>query len=84
MAITGTLINPSQFKLRFEALSALLSLFDLQEKVNSEIELTASESRGSAILPDDATDEDNIALHGVQILLENVIQDSCKYVSQSS
>ena len=78
MAITGTLINPSQFKLRFEALSALLSLFDLQEKVNSEIEFTASEGSESGTLPD--ADEDNTELTDMQILLENVIQDSCKYV----
>lgn len=69
-------MNPQQFKLKFETLNALLSLFDLQEKINSE--LVALEGSGSA-----TADEGNSALTDMQVLLENVIQDSCSYVSQS-
>lgn len=76
VTIAGTLVNPEEFKLKFETLSALLSLFDLQEKINSE--LVALEGSGSA-----TADEDNSALTDMQVLLENVIQDSCSYVSQS-
>ena len=76
VTIAGTLVNPQQFKLKFETLNALLSLFDLQEKINSE--LVALEGSGSA-----TADEGNSALTDMQVLLENVIQDSCSYVSQS-
>lgn len=80
VGITGTLATPDRFKLRFEAVSALLSLYDLQEKINSDIELTALEGSGSVMLPE-VTDEDNSALTDMQVLLENVIQDSCTFVS---
>ena len=66
--------------MRFEAVSALLSLFDIQEKLNSEIEFTTSESRESGLPPDGTENEDSLDPTNLQILLENVIQDSCDYV----
>ena len=88
VAITGTLLNPVNFKRQFEVISALLSLFDLQEKINNRKELleTSQSGLGSGILSDaimERTQVDDIqALAEMQVLLENVIQDSCAYVSQ--
>ena len=69
-------MNPINFKKRFEAINALLSLYDIQEQINSQIE---SISGGSSHL--NAQTEDTMGLTDMQILLENVIQDSCAYVS---
>ena len=62
--------------------SALLSLFDIQDSVNNQIEFLDSTSggSGSGLLPDETENEDNLDLTNMQILLENVIQDSCAYV----
>lgn len=44
VAITGTVYNPRQYELRFEAISALLSLFELQEKIHSQLNSTSENS----------------------------------------
>lgn len=69
-------MNPVNFKKRFEAINALLSLFDIQEEINNQIKLTSGGS-GSG-LPDLAA---QMGPTDTQILLENVIRDSCAYVS---
>ena len=73
-------MNPINFKRRFEAINALLSLFDIQEKINKQIESTSGGS-GSGTPDLAAQVEDHVGLIDTQILLENVIQDSCTYVS---
>lgn len=73
IAITGTVQNPCKYELRFEAIRALLSLFELQEKIHNQLNSTPE---GSGML-----DEDYSSLTSVEILLNNVIQDSCNYVS---
>ena len=85
VAITGTRVNPTNFKKRFEAISALLSLFDIQEEINNQIKFLESPSggSGSGILADvkDTQIDNSLGLTAMQVLLENVIQDSCAYVS---
>ena len=72
--ITGTVYNPRRYELRFEAVSALLSLFELQEKIHSQF----NSKSGNGMLEDL---EDFNPLTSVEILLDSVIQDSCNYVS---
>lgn len=76
-------MNPVNFKRRFEAISALLSLFDIQEKINNQVESASLGGSGSGLDPSHLTaqTEDNMGLTDMQILLESVIQDSCAYVS---
>ena len=71
VAITGTVYNPRQYELRFEAISTLLSLFELREKIY----ISTSESSG---MLDDLEDYSSTS---AKILLDSVIQDSCNYVS---
>ena len=78
VAITGTLVNPRNFELRFEALNHLLSFFDIQEKIDHQLELLKSKS-GYCGMPEEI--EGYSDLTTMQVLLENVIQDSCNYVS---
>ena len=77
VAITGTLINPRNFELRFEALNHLLSFFDTQEKIDHQLELLKSMS-GHCGMPEEIEGYTNLAT--MQVLLEKVIQDSCNYV----
>lgn len=84
VAITGTVFNPRRFEMRFEAVSSLLSLFDLQEKVNNQLQFIISMSEGSGVTDDSVmNDEDYSDLTTMQSLLEKVIEDSCNYVSWS-
>ena len=76
IAKTGTVFNPRRFVLRIKAINALLSLFDIQEKVTSQVQMFDSKSGGSR-----SPDEDNTALTNVQTMLENLIKDTCNYVS---
>ena len=76
IAKTGTVFNPRRFVLRIKAINALLSLFDIQEKVTSQVQMFELKSGGSR-----SPDEDNTALINVQTMLENLIKDTCNYVS---
>lgn len=77
IAITGTLVNPPKFELRFKALNTLLSLFDLQEKVTNQLQLMSSALEGNGT----QSNEEYLGLLTTQALLENIIQTSCNYVS---
>ena len=74
IAITGTLLNPPKFELRFETLGSLLSLFDLQEKVTDQLRLMTEGNETQL-------NDDYLGLLTTQALLENIIQTSCNYVS---
>ena len=75
--ITGTRTTPHNFNLRFETLSSLLSLFDLQEKVKDQLQFINSTSDDYNTQPN----EEYLGLLTTQALLENIIQSSCNYVS---
>lgn len=81
VAVTGTIYNPRRFARRFEVLDSLLSLFDLQERVENQMQSHAltQPSEGSG-MPQPLLD--NPPLADMQTLLEKVIQDSCDYVSK--
>ena len=78
IAITGTLVNPPKFELRFKTLDSLLYLFDLQERVTDQLQLMISASEGNETQLEDKY----LNLLTAQALLENIIQNSCNYVSQ--
>lgn len=75
IAITGTLVNPDKFELRFETLGALLYLFDLQERVTNHLQLMTSDSNETQV------NGEYVDLLTAHALLENIIQTSCNYVS---
>ena len=77
VAVTGTLVNPPKFELQFKTLSSLLYLFDLQERVTDQLQLMVSASEGN----ETQLHDEYLDLLTAQALLENVIQNSCNYVS---
>ena len=60
-----------------EVISALLSLFDLQENVRGQLQFIESLSESSV---SGSLDEDRLTLIDMQVLLESVIEDACNYV----
>ena len=80
IAITGTVYHPEQYEQRFEAIDALLSLFDLQEKVQIQQLLSLTSEEGSSGLGMLDEIKSYAPQNNMQILLKSVIQDTCNYV----
>ena len=79
LEVTGSFYKISHLEKRLEVISALLSLFDLQERVHEQLQFFDSLTEGSGSGLADL-DEDYSSLTSMQILLDSVIEDSCNYV----